>query len=214
MLAQLGYTLLVGATLAASPAFAADGAFGHIGIKAPKIESIPKWVAVLERTKSQHNILHNCLTATQACQTENQTKWRRMMLKQNGRSAKAQLNAVNDFFNNYPYITDDKLYGRSDVWATPVEFLAMSGDCEDYSIAKYVSLKMLGFPESTLRMFVVHDSVRGIAHAVLGATAGGTEYVLDNLASTPIPTKFALQYKPYYAVNANYRWVFVQPLKP
>ena len=42
----------------------------------------------------------------------------------------------------------------------------------------------------------------------------GQEYVLDNLATAPIPADMVFQYKPYYAVNAQYRWVFVQPIKP
>jgi predicted transglutaminase-like cysteine proteinase len=199
---------------AASPAMAAEGAFGFIGLKAPKIESIPKWVAVLERIRSQAPQLISCLENEANCADRAQVQWRNMVIAANELGATARMNAVNDFFNDYRYITDDRLYGRSDVWATPREFIELSGDCEDYSIAKYFTLRQLGFAEADLRLLVVHDSVRGIAHAVLGVKLNGTEYVLDNLATRAVPMDAVRQYTPYYAVNAQHRWVFVQPLTP
>ena len=63
----------------------------------------------------------------------------------------ALLFEVNAYINKImPYRTDDVVYGRSDYWATPSEFLTNTGDCEDYSIIKYVSLLELGFDENRL----------------------------------------------------------------
>ena len=58
-----------------------------------------------------------------------------------GRAGAEQLAAVNRFVNQWPYRTDADNYGRSDYWATPLEFFRRSGDCEDYVIAKYRSLR-------------------------------------------------------------------------
>ncbi len=206
--------LLALAPFAAPLAQSGEGAFGHIGLKAAKIESIPKWVAVLGRMDSQQPELTSCFADVRDCRDGPMRRWREMMVKARGIPAGEQMEAVNRFFNEYPYITDDRMYGRSDVWATAREFIDKSGDCEDYSIAKYRSLQMLGFREEALRMFVVHDSVRGIAHAVLGVRVDGQEYVLDNLASRAVRADMVFQYTPYYAVNAEYRWVFVKPIKP
>jgi predicted transglutaminase-like cysteine proteinase len=64
----------------------------------------------------------------------------------NGKAELALLQKVNDFFNKIPYLTDQEHWGVPDYWATPAEMVASwGGDCEDYAIAKYMSLKELGF---------------------------------------------------------------------
>ena len=75
-------------------------------------------------------------------------------------------------------------YGRSDYWATPLEFFRRSGDCEDYVIAKYQSLRLLGWPPEALRLVVVQDVVRDLPHAVLAVYLDGAIYILDNLSGT------------------------------
>jgi predicted transglutaminase-like cysteine proteinase len=40
---------------------------------------------------------------------------------------------VNNFFNDFTYISDQELYGKSDYWASPKEFvLNGGGDCKSY----------------------------------------------------------------------------------
>ncbi|MFP4138640.1 MAG: transglutaminase-like cysteine peptidase, partial [Halomonas sp.] len=58
---------------------------------------------------------------------------------------RTQLEEVNDFFNRrVQWVDDDKNWGPEDYWATPLETMGHGkGDCEDYSIAKYITLKQL-----------------------------------------------------------------------
>ncbi len=55
-----------------------------------------------------------------------------------------KLQQINDFFNQKINFAEDiDVWGKPDYWATPLESLGrQAGDCEDYSIAKYI------FPES------------------------------------------------------------------
>jgi predicted transglutaminase-like cysteine proteinase len=63
------------------------------------------------------------------------------------------LTRSNDFFNQIPYMTDLRHWGADDYWATPVESLGSLGaDCEDYAVAKYLTLKALGVPIDRLRI--------------------------------------------------------------
>lgn len=82
-----------------------------------------------------------------------------------------QLNSVNQWFNYIKYASDQKVYGVSDYWATLYEFTGKGmGDCEDYTIAKYYTLKELGFDISRLKFtYVIYKSRRGenISHMVL-----------------------------------------------
>lgn len=204
---------VVGLFLAFSPLSAnAAGLFGQIEFKANRIDSIPKWVDVIGRTKTEWPLLQACLDNEAACISKNLVKWRTFMVREMGQgTSRRQLKAVNDFFNSYRYITDDRLLGMSDYWQTPGQFIERSGDCEDYSIAKFYTLKALGWSQDNMRLIVLHDSVRNIAHAVLGVKYAAEEYILDNLSTEPLPQQNVLQYAPYYAVNETTRWVFIAP---
>jgi len=53
-----------------------------------------------------------------------------------------EMKLFNRFWNKVPYYSDLDHWKVEDYWATPIEMLASNGgDCEDYSIAKYFSLK-------------------------------------------------------------------------
>jgi len=95
-----------------------------------------------------------------------------------------QLRTVNGFFNKLPGVEDQVLWGVEDHWATPAEFLASGGgDCEDYAIGKYFTLKELGVPVSRLRLVYAKTWRASTAHMVLAyySVPGGDPLILDNL---------------------------------
>lgn len=199
--------LLMGAVF---PVAHAAGLFGMLEIKTNRIASIPKWTGVLARMGKEAPQMEACATDETSCKTDAQRRWSAMLHSVRGRARNEQMDRVNRFVNQFPYITDMELFGKSDVWETPREFLAQSGDCEDYAITKYASLRLLGVPAAALRLVVVQDNLRGIAHAILAVReTDGEEMILDNLATRPVPAKYISQYKPYYAVNEENRWVFL-----
>jgi predicted transglutaminase-like cysteine proteinase len=181
--------------------------FGAESVRTTNVASIPKWVGVLARTQAE-NLINTCGTGgcsgLKARWVENLEQWRVL-------SRDEQMRLVNRWFNQRPYIEDRDNWGQTDFWAPPGVFLTRSGDCEDYAIAKYYTLQALGWDESSLRLVVLRDKVRGIAHAVLAVRLNGTQYILDNLSTEPLPDTMIRQYAPYYAINATHRWVFVWP---
>lgn len=181
--------------------------FGQPSVRTTNIQSIPKWTEVLRRTDTE-DLTGSCNSGS--CRGLRADWWERLAEWQT-MSRYAQMVQVHRWVNRQPYIEDIDNWGRSDYWGTPAQFLTRSGDCEDYSIAKYYTLKALGWPESALRLVVLRDTVRGIAHAVLAVKLGDEEYILDNLSSEPLPDRLVTQYSPYYAINAQYRWVFLRP---
>lgn len=79
-----------------------------------------------------------------------------------------KLKLVNDFFNLVPYYTDMEHWGVEDYWATPFEKLTtFGGDCEDYSIAKYFTLRELGVDDGKMRITYVKALDWDQAHMVL-----------------------------------------------
>ena len=84
-------------------------------------------------------------------------------------STEKKLRAVNTFFNRYVrYATDQLLHKQVDYWQTLNETLASGkGGCEDYALAKLLTLRKLGIPEEHLRLGWVFIRQGHVAHMVL-----------------------------------------------
>jgi len=98
-------------------------------------------------------------------------------------------------------------WGIADYWATPREFAIKDGDCEDFAIAKYVSLKLLGWSDDDLRIVVLHDSNLNADHAVLAAYVDGRAMILDNQTRQVLPSEAIRHYQPYYSINETGWWL-------
>ena len=121
-----------------------------------------------------------------------------------------QINYVNQYYNRVRFVSDAEHWGRDDYWATPREFLASKGgDCEDFTIAKYFTLKALGVPEARLRMTYVNSRALGQPHMVLGyyATPESEPVFLDNLVGEVLPASKRTDLEPIYSFNADGLWL-------
>ena len=118
-----------------------------------------------------------------------------------------KLNEVNRFFNRKVRFVDDiQLWRENDYWATPLEMLIKgAGDCEDYSIAKYFTLRRLGIPSEKLRITYVKALNYNQAHMVLTyyASPSAEPLVLDNLINDIRPASQRKDLLPVYAFNAE-----------
>ncbi len=168
------------------------------------VDSIPKWQRLLQRLEQEWPRYEACLAEAGACPSARARAWRELLQDLRGRPLDVQLAAVNRFANELPYRTDPEVWRVSDYWATPFEFFRRSGDCEDYAIAKYVSLRLLGVPADSMRLIVLQDLRRDMPHAVLAVGVGSGEVLLDNLAERPQPAALTRSYyRPYYAASAR-----------
>lgn len=167
---------------------------------------LPKWQRVLAALASEERVLRACLERVAACRDDRLRAWREAVRAAAGRPLRERLERVNRFVNGFRYRSDSDLWQQSDYWATPLEFLARSGDCEDYAIAKYATLRLLGVAEGDMRLVVLHDTRRDLVHAVLTVAVAGRRFVLDNLYDRVLPEERLPQYRPYYSVNAEGLW--------
>lgn len=122
-----------------------------------------------------------------------------------------KLELVNQFFNaNVQFLNDIDLWQKNDYWATPLEMLSIgAGDCEDYSIAKYFTLKELGIDEDKLRITYVKATEIGQAHMVLTyfETKRSVPLVLDNLIVDIKPASRRNDLVPVYSFNGTGLWL-------
>ncbi len=122
-----------------------------------------------------------------------------------------KLRVVNDFMNLTQFIADLKHWGKEDYWATPLEFLSTDGgDCEDYSIAKYFTLRALGVPDEKLRITYVKELVvYNEPHMVLAyfPTPDAEPVVLDNINPAIRPASQRTDLLPVYSFNGSGLWL-------
>ncbi|MFN3829323.1 putative transglutaminase-like cysteine proteinase [Tepidimonas ignava] len=140
--------------------------------------------------------------------------WRRLLAEQRNRSVEEQLAAVNTFFNRRVlYELDPVVWGQADHWATPLEFMGRgAGDCEDFAIAKYITLLELGVPDERLRLIYVRARTAGAkteAHMVLGYYDEPTAepLILDNLITSIRPAANRPDLTPVFSFNRQGLWV-------
>ena len=137
--------------------------------------------------------------------------WQQLLATQKQIGELEQLNVVNQFFNKQMrYEEDADLWHAVDYWETPIEALWKgAGDCEDYAIAKYFSLRRLGVPSTKLRITYVKAVSLNRAHMVLTyyASPDAMPLVLDSLIDSIKPASQRTDLLPVYSFNAEGLWL-------
>lgn len=128
-----------------------------------------------------------------------------------------KLKKINDFFNHKIMFADDAaVWGQSDYWATPLESIGrQAGDCEDFSIAKYMFLKAVNIPNNKLRLTYVKATLNSSgqrtvrAHMVVSyyASPQSDPLILDNLNPEILPASGRTDLSPIFSFNDKGLWV-------
>lgn len=128
-----------------------------------------------------------------------------------------KIQKINDYFNQkIQFVNDIDLWGRSDYWATPLETIGrQAGDCEDFTIAKYIFLKRLNIPDDKLRLTYVRANMAAygsntiVAHMVLSyyPTTQSEPFILDNLNPEILPASERKDLTPIFTFNSTGLWL-------
>jgi predicted transglutaminase-like cysteine proteinase len=140
-------------------------------------------------------------------------QWQELVDENQNEDEDDKLEIVNDFFNRVQFVDDIIHWRKKDYWATPLEMLATNaGDCEDYSIAKYFTLKALGVPESKLYITYVKAIRLNQAHMVLTyfKTPKSVPVVLDNINKRILKATKRKDLVPIYSFNGDGLWLAKQ----
>lgn len=138
------------------------------------------------------------------------TDWQQLQRLPASASPLPRLQLVNSFFNRLRFVTDMQHWGEEDYWATPVELLVTNGgDCEDFSIAKYLTLKAMGVPDEQLRIVYVKALELNQAHMVLAwyPEPDADPLILDNLINDIRPASERTDLEPVYSFNGEGLWL-------
>ncbi len=187
-------------------ALALQSYFINNEVQSDNIDMFPKWMDMLSRYKTQ-SFPYEKICGKEKYSTCKLLGWKKFLESQKDKNTYDQIVAVNGFINQYPYVEDIVNWGVEDIWNTPYEFQQKGGDCEDYAISKYMSLRAIGVPEDTMRIEIVEDlNLGGIIHAILIVFVDGQVYVLDNQIKQVMLAVDIYHYKPIYSINETHWW--------
>ena len=175
-------------------------------IRSERLTVFPKWRNALARASAESRPSGEpCEPGPfRGCELR---QWAAFLNTLRGTGRRGQIEAVNRYMNRRAYILDPVNYGVIDYWAAPGQFLRRNGDCEDYAIAKFLSLRALGFANANLLVVVLQDTNLGIAHAVLAVYVKDDILILDNQVADVVPARAIGHYRPIYSINETSWWL-------
>jgi len=143
--------------------------------------------------------------------------WQAALNDSNSLGEIEKLHFINAYVNGrVTFVDDQTAWQVNDYWATPLESLGRAvGDCEDYTIAKYFSLKYLGVPVSKLRLTYARARIGGPASTITQAhmvlayypSPDAEPLILDNLISEIRPASRRSDLAPVFSFNSEGVWM-------
>ncbi len=203
----LGVSLGLAGTLPFRAAQAAPvpSIFNTVETRREGLAPFPKWNGALEKYFEERvDAPGTCADLEfNRCHYE---EWHAELDRLRDRDPKTQMKEINRFMNTHRYIVDPVNWGVLDYWASPGEFFRRQGDCEDYAIAKFLSLQILELPADEMRIVILNDLNLRVAHAILVVYIDSEVMVLDNQLSIMIEARRIRHYQPIYSVNETGWW--------
>lgn len=167
-----------------------------------------------------------CLTITSLSAFQKQDKplskhamnrlntWDSLVQRLSTEEAYSKVRNVNAFFNRYRYKSDAYNWQTVEYWATFQEFMSKgSGDCEDFALAKYYTLRKLGIPATKLKL--VTGKYLGQGHMVLlYYKEDNSPYILDKNNRYLIKLSESKRFKPETYFNEISYGLFDKSIAP
>ena len=126
--------------------------------------------------------------------------WLNIIDHLSGYGAKGQIAGINLYLNKSRNIKDIAAYGKKKAWTRPIDYFDCADKSVDYAFAKYVSLRLLGFHASRLRLVWLVDEI-GNHHAVMSLLLRMQTFILDT-RSNDIRTDDAFTDSvPFFSLN-------------
>jgi len=201
----LGLGLTNGLSLGTAKAMPVPGIFNTTETRKEGLRPFPKWNGALEKYFEERMDTPGTCADPEFNRCHYQ-EWHAELDRLRGRDPKIQMKEINRFMNAHRYIVDPVNWGVLDYWASPGEFFQRQGDCEDYAIAKFLSLRILELPADEMRVVILNDLNLRVAHAILAIYIDSEVMVLDNQLSIMIEARRIRHYQPIYSVNETGWW--------
>lgn len=179
--------------------------FGSQQVQQNNLDNLTQWLSVLERHITEDVPEGACSDSIfNRCHLK---RWVAFLGSIRDLPPQKQIDAVNDYANKKRYVLDLDNYGKEDYWAVVREFFYNGGDCEDYAITKFFSLRWLAIPVNDMRVVILQDTNLRISHAILAVWTNDDVLILDNQSQEVLSHRRIAHYIPLYSVNERHWWL-------
>jgi predicted transglutaminase-like cysteine proteinase len=197
-----------------------DEPFGMVAFKAPEGPLWNAWRRIRSEIRTQLPRQERCLANLDHCNAAERLL-RNVVKEAEAKPGRAKIETANVRINAaIRYTSDEKQWNVADAWSVPLTVNQEGslntglGDCEDYSIAKYVTLRLAAITAASLRVVLVHDNAARLDHAVLAARDGERWFILDNRWNTLFEARdLEERFKPLFAIDADGVSLLTKPFR-
>lgn len=137
-------------------------------------------------------------------------QWQQILNHSKGKSEVEQLKLTNDFINLIEFIHSPFYQDGLDYRLSPMAFLILgAGDSEEFSMAKYFTLRKMGIQASRLRLNDTERQSNLTPHMVLAyyPSVDADPLILDYLDKTIRPLSQRQDLRPVYSFDAEQLWL-------
>lgn len=158
-------------------------------------DAFPPWAVLIAGNRAESPALESCITEREACASLHLRRYRGLLELARGLAPDEQLRLVQEYFNS----VDQTLEGFGDAdWGTLYRVVSMhEGDCKAIAIAKYFTLRRLGFAPDDLRVVMNWDDREQDWHALLAVREDGRTWMLDSILGPQDPREFTRAFMVY-----------------
>ncbi len=137
-------------------------------------------------------------------------QWQQIVNYAIGKPEIEQLALANNFINQAQFIDSPYYQDGFDFRLSPMAFLILgAGDSEEFSIAKYFTLREMGIHSNKLRLTYTEIQANNASHMVLAyyGADDAEPLVLDYLDKTVRPMSQRQDIRPIYSFDADHIWL-------
>jgi predicted transglutaminase-like cysteine proteinase len=153
------------------------------------------WAVLTAGNTAERPALEHCIAEREACETVHLRRYRGLLELAADLAPDEQLSLVQEYFNSVHQTLDG--FGAAD-WGTLYRVASThEGDCKAIAIAKYFTLRRLGFEPDDLRLVMNWDDREQDWHALLAVREDGRTWMLDSILGLQQPREFTRAYMVY-----------------
>jgi predicted transglutaminase-like cysteine proteinase len=151
--------------------------FSFDGLPLSAATDFAPWAELAAQNEPDQTSLDACIADKNVCATVDLVRFRRMLELAQSLTPREQLGLVHHYFNTVEWTNDTR-----DTWSTLYHTaFTKTGDCEDIALAKYQTLRRLGWPVDHLRVLIGWDGAEKDWHALLAVRVGTDVLILDSV---------------------------------
>lgn len=202
--------LMLSSMLAAAPAVAAQerDVFRSLSFASQDLSALPQWTDALARMRGASAALRGDGT-TSACPGVAAAAWCAELGAAKAISPERQLFEINRFVNALVKARDGDMPAPGVPWPDLDDALQGKGGRLAAALAKYLSLREIGFPAESLRIVIAEDTLRGNPTILVLGRSGGRDLILASGTDTVRDAAQARNLRPFYSFNETTLWMHV-----